>query len=69
MPNLKTKETLVESDQIEYGLERELRQANYTRAKRDKMQCLKDYLVEIGEDPRDYSQRQLQGMLDQGFMD
>ncbi len=57
-------------EQIEYGLERELRQANYTRAKRDKMQCLKDFLRdECGEDPRDYSQKQLQNMLDQGFMD
>ena len=68
MPKLKNRKSLVEGE-VEYGLEREVRQANFTRYKRDKMQCLKDYLEEIGEDPRDYSERQLQGMIDQGFMD
>ena len=67
MQSIKVKQR--EEDKLEYGLQRELSQANFTRYKRDKMQCLKDYLVEIGEDPRDYSERQLQGMLDQGFMD
>ena len=42
MPSVKTRKTLVEGE-VEYGLEREVRQANFTRYKRDKMQCLKDY--------------------------
>ena len=69
MSTLQTKQTFTKKEQIDYGLRRDLSQANFTRYKRDKMQCLKDYLEEIGEDPRDYTEKQLQDMLDQGFMD
>lgn len=58
------------SENIEYGLERELRQANFTKHKRDRLQCLKDFLRdECGEDLRDYPPQRLQNMLDNGFMD
>lgn len=58
-----------EEDKIEWGLQKELYSANSTRYHQDKMQCLKDYLREIGEDPDDYSQEYLERMLENGFMD
>lgn len=70
MQTVKAKQPKKEQENIEYGLERELRQANFTKRKRDKMQCLKDFLRDdCGEDLRDYSPKRLQDMLDSGFMD
>ncbi len=59
-----------QEDKVEYGLERELRQANFKTHKSNKLECLKEFLRdECGEDLRDYSPQRLQNMLDNGFMD
>lgn len=65
MPRVKRSKS---EEKLEYGLEVQLRQANFTRRKRDYVQTVKDELVEAGEDLRDWPPKRIQSLITNGFL-
>lgn len=65
MGSILTKKELRE---IDFSLSRDARVAAYVRRKRDPYNMAKEYLLDCGEDLRDWPPKRIAGLIREGFL-